>query len=366
MNRTAKGWLTDARSHINAAIEMFEKSDQTAMSIPEFLLRISDARLAMNKAANALPGVPSTFAFPPDPDPEGLAQIAKLDAAEHIEWIEQQSIDLPNVHIGLLHGHKAVITNTGIDVNVWQVEIGTFIATFDSLERAKQSAEIVLRDRAKRRTDRDQFQWNDTVDEGFGVVSASEFFVDGQLANVRRQNDGTYKVRVNDKIVGGAIHLEDAQNIAIEYINQNIGKMVSPPNLHNKVFLNSMYPAPPPPSEQRITDYERSYQSALTLANALHDRKAPVNDGWKPEGDLPGLILQIDNMVAGLIIESTEAPDPVPQLSADYQSLKDAGNAMAAASFRVATEYDGCHRLMLAVSDWARAVANEGGRGDAK
>lgn len=47
----------------------------------------------------------------------------------------------------------------------------------------------------------------------------------------------------------------------------------------------------------------------------------------------------------------------------DNQALKDAGNAMAAAAFRVATEYDGCHRLMLAVSDWSLAVANEGGRG---
>ena len=60
----------------------------------------------------------------------------------------------------------------------------------------------------------------------------------------------------------------------------------------------------------------------------------------------------------------TVQPDPLPQLSADYQALKEAGNAMAAAAFRVATEYDGCHRLMLAVAAWATAVANEGGRGN--
>ena len=215
----------------------------------------------------------------------------------------QQELGLPSVHIGLLHGHKAVIAQSVIG-DVWKVEIGTFFATFDSLERAKQSAEIVLRDRAKRRVDKIPFESSDP----------------DQFAWVNWANLGPAVAR--------------------------------------------------PPSDPRINDYERSYQHALTLANALHDRKAPVNDGWKPEGDLPGLILQIDNMVAGLIIESTEAPDPamkaLKSASVDNQALKDAGNAMAAASFRVATEYDGCHRLMLAVSDWARAVANEGGRGDAK
>ena len=314
MNRTAKGWLTDARSHINAAIEMLEKQtdlDQTDLIISH----VSDARLAMNKAANALPGVPSTFAFPPDPDPEGLAQIAKLDAAEHVEWIVQQSINLPNVHIGLLQGHKAVITNTGIGNAVWQVEIRTFIATFDSLERAKQSAEIVLRDRAKRVSvmwlDRDQFAWvNPNITDPTRVPS------------------------------------------------------ISPPNPDDDITVNwtNLGPAAAPPSDPRINDYEVAYKHALTLADTMNKLHYRDNYGWKPEGDLPGLIMQIDNMVAGL---GRNAPDPVPQLSADYQALKDAGNAMAAASFRVATEYDGCHRLMLAVSDWAIAVANEGGRGNA-
>lgn len=314
MNRTAKGWLTDARSHINTAIEMLEK--QTELNQGYLILsHISDARLAVNKAASALPGVPDGI-FPPDPDPEGLAQIAKLESAEHVEWIVQQSINLPNVHIGLLQGHKAVITDIGIGNAVWQVEVGTFIATFDSLDRAKESAEIVLRDRAKRRTDPDQFQWNDTVDEGFGKVSKSEFVADGQYASVRLQSDGTYKVWVNASNVGGALYLDAAQDIAIEYINRNISN--------------------PPHANPHITDPTR----------------VPSINPPNPD----------DDMVAGL---GRNTPDPVPQLSADYQALKDAGNAMAAASFRVATEYDGCHRLMLAVSDWARAVANESGRGNA-
>lgn len=293
MNRTAEGWLTDARSHINAAIEMLEKQTDLKQGCL-ILSHISDARLAVNKAASALPGVPDGI-FPPDPDPEGLAQIAKLDAAEHVEWIVQQSINLPNVHIGLFKGHKAVITDTGIN-KVWHLEIGTFFATFDSLDRAKESAEIVLRNRAER-----------------APIPPASF-----------------------------PPFRKSQHEPAAWVNP---ALISP---HS--------------SDQRIADYERSYQHALKLAEMMRNQFYPINDGWKPEGDLPGLIMQIDNMVAGL---GRNAPDPVPQLSADYQSLKDAGNAMAAASFRVATEYDGCHRLMLAVSDWARAVANEGGRGNA-
>ncbi len=43
--------------------------------------------------------------------------------------------------------------------------------------------------------------------------------------------------------------------------------------------------------------------------------------------------------------------------------LRDAGAQMAIAALRVATEYDGIHRLMLAVSVWAKAMADEHGRG---
>lgn len=43
--------------------------------------------------------------------------------------------------------------------------------------------------------------------------------------------------------------------------------------------------------------------------------------------------------------------------------LRDAGSQMAIAALRVATEYDGIHRLMLAVSVWAKAMADEHGRG---
>ena len=52
-------------------------------------------------------------------------------------------------------------------------------------------------------------------------------------------------------------------------------------------------------------------------------------------------------------------------LAAENRELRIAGCKLAEAALRVAREYDGVHRLMLAVSEWAAAVANEGGRGKA-
>ena len=53
-------------------------------------------------------------------------------------------------------------------------------------------------------------------------------------------------------------------------------------------------------------------------------------------------------------------------LTDDNKRLRDAGCKLAEAALRVAVEYDGVHRLMLATSEWAKAVADEGGRGRMK
>ena len=50
-------------------------------------------------------------------------------------------------------------------------------------------------------------------------------------------------------------------------------------------------------------------------------------------------------------------------LAAENAELRRAGCKLAEAALQVAREYDGVHRLMLAVSEWAKAVADEGGRG---
>jgi hypothetical protein len=58
--------------------------------------------------------------------------------------------------------------------------------------------------------------------------------------------------------------------------------------------------------------------------------------------------------------------DQLRVLSDENRRLREAGAQMAVAALRVATEYDGVHRLMLAVSVWAKAMADEHGRGEVK
>ena len=53
----------------------------------------------------------------------------------------------------------------------------------------------------------------------------------------------------------------------------------------------------------------------------------------------------------------------VEALQADNAALKKAGSELAAAALRVVSDYDGLHRLMLATAAWAKAIADEGGRG---
>ena len=53
----------------------------------------------------------------------------------------------------------------------------------------------------------------------------------------------------------------------------------------------------------------------------------------------------------------------IEMLKNDNKQLRNAGCKLAEAALMVATEYDEVHRLLLATSEWAKAVADEGGRG---
>jgi len=55
--------------------------------------------------------------------------------------------------------------------------------------------------------------------------------------------------------------------------------------------------------------------------------------------------------------------DLIQMLVDDNKRLRNAGCKLSEAAFKVATEYDGVHRLMLAVAEWAKAMADENGRG---
>lgn len=54
--------------------------------------------------------------------------------------------------------------------------------------------------------------------------------------------------------------------------------------------------------------------------------------------------------------------DQIKVLIEDNKKLRKAGTELAEASLRVIREYDGTHRLALAVSKWSKTLADEGGR----
>jgi len=53
-------------------------------------------------------------------------------------------------------------------------------------------------------------------------------------------------------------------------------------------------------------------------------------------------------------------------LTEDNKKLKNAGFKLANAASRVVQDYDGVHRLSLALSEWYLAIANQGGRNENK
>lgn len=56
--------------------------------------------------------------------------------------------------------------------------------------------------------------------------------------------------------------------------------------------------------------------------------------------------------------------DEVTFLCRDLANIVTAGHVLAEAASRVIVHYDGVHRLSLAVSEWWRAVADQGNRGE--
>lgn len=62
--------------------------------------------------------------------------------------------------------------------------------------------------------------------------------------------------------------------------------------------------------------------------------------------------------------ESTDQPQESMEemLIEDNKRMREAGCELAAAALYTIGEYDGLHRLSLAVSKWAKSVADESGR----
>ena len=51
-------------------------------------------------------------------------------------------------------------------------------------------------------------------------------------------------------------------------------------------------------------------------------------------------------------------------LEEDNKRMRKAGNDLAIAAMRVIRDYDGIHRLAIAVAEWNKVIAGEGGRGN--
>lgn len=52
----------------------------------------------------------------------------------------------------------------------------------------------------------------------------------------------------------------------------------------------------------------------------------------------------------------------IDQLSKENAELRKAGGFLAERAMYTVTEFDGLHRLSLAIANWATTIANEGGR----
>lgn len=84
---------------------------------------------------------------------------------------------------------------------------------------------------------------------------------------------------------------------------------------------------------------------------------------WEKLVTLFGMVYDPQNMnPMRRKISNTPYDDLYDFLVKDLHSYRKAGNKLAQAALQVCDEYDGIHRLMLAVSEWSKVVANEGGR----
>src|SRR5690606_9512549 len=102
--------------------------------------------------------------------------------------------------------------------------------------------------------------------------------------------------------------------------------------------------------ERERTDMSRKNREVIKAANML----------LKANGD--GKSERIGSLSDPVCSEEASEIALTEMLIEDNRAMREAGCELAEAAIRVVQEYDGCHRLMMAVSKWATAIANEGGR----
>lgn len=82
--------------------------------------------------------------------------------------------------------------------------------------------------------------------------------------------------------------------------------------------------------------------------------------------DLPTLkqILHTADGIKDKPMETDADNEIIEMLSQENLRLRKAGSNLCQAALHVVSEYDGLHRLALAVSEFSKALADEHGRGD--
>lgn len=109
-----------------------------------------------------------------------------------------------------------------------------------------------------------------------------------------------------------------------------------------------------------------SDQHSKTLSvNAEANRRSSRSDGSAPSliGDAAEVAQRVSDRVDASPLFSPASHSLEEYLVIENKHLREAGCKLAEAAMRVVRTHDGVHRLSLAVSGWATAVANEGGRG---
>ena len=100
----------------------------------------------------------------------------------------------------------------------------------------------------------------------------------------------------------------------------------------------------------------------------IEERFEEVGSGYSNE-DYWFILRHAEEIVSHTIAETLKAAvsaeesnDVQKMLLADNERMRVAGCKLAEAAQRVIREYDGIHRLSLAVAEWSKAIADEGNR----
>lgn len=113
------------------------------------------------------------------------------------------------------------------------------------------------------------------------------------------------------------------------------------------------------PMKRRILMKEQIRQDFRDKLRAIDKAGGRLENGYLKRVE-DAMLETIEDVLA----EAESQSDLSTMILKDNKRMRDAGCKLSEAALYVAREYDGVHRLMLTVSEWAKVVANESGRGE--